>query len=939
MKKKALVSSILTIALCLSLIAGSTFALFTSTSKVNVAVTAGKVNVIATASEPTVSWDTENVSGSVPMESTAQVVGNLVRLEKIAPGCIVEFDLTVSNESDISVMYRTVISKVNDEGLWSGLKLTITDGVDTYNGESVTMWKLLAPQSQQRTVHVRLELPYTAGNEYQGKACTFAYTVEAVQANANFVTPEELTAILTPDENGVINITKDYILNGDWTTLNFANQNQITVNGNGHSIASLNRPLFNFYGISDLRFNDLTVRDSHVKGNNDILGSAVLVENAQWCSLTMNNCHVIDSTVTAGDTRAAALVGVLYGGAEITNCSVTNCEITAKGSVAGILAHEQRQDDYMDHATVKNCTVKDTKLTAIDSGWRVGTMIGTVAGTKTTISDCVSTGNTLTQENETNPNHELFGRIAGGELEILVEGKKTDYVTAETLKSILMTNGAIDHDYVVTTSWTSLKKETDSQYTPIADTIEINGNNHSISGLTMPLFAPNAAKNITIKNLTIKDSAVGSGSGNNTENSGAFVSYIDNTIRKLILDNCHLLDSSVTATGLGAGGLVGYSYTHSTTEGTATYTSKVEISNCTVKNSSVTNANGSAAGIVGFLATGEQQDSYLIKNCKVENCTIVGEKPEKTGAIVGTVNNDGTLYITDCVFTGNAVGRIEGTTTTVDISGMTYSRVADGVMQDENGVYYISTAAGLNWLNDQINNQNNSFNDQTIMLSNDIDMNGANWLPMGQNFTSDANGRYTALGYANTVEFRGTFDGNGKTISNLNINGLTAAQVAQLDDTQGKTTDQDIYSVGFFGYLQGTVKNLTFKDVTVTGYHNVGTVAGFTDATAYIDNCHVENATVTATHINDDQCGDKVGGIVGFLNNTVTNGADIKDCTVKNSTVSAGRDAGQVIGCTASGVTGADTCSATNVTVSYSGGCTDDGHGANIKDAVVGRVL
>lgn len=936
MKKKALVSSILTIALCLSLIAGSTFALFTSTSKVNVAVTAGKVNVIATASEPTVSWDTENVSGSVPMESTAQVVGNLVRLEKIAPGCIVEFDLTVSNESDISVMYRTVISKVNDEGLWSGLKLTITDGVDTYNGESVTMWKLLAPQSQQRTVHVRLELPYTAGNEYQGKACTFAYTVEAVQANANFVTPEELTAILTPDENGVINITKDYILNGDWTTLNFANPNQITVNGNGHSIASLNRPLFNFYGIENLQFNDLTVRDSHVKGNNGILGSAVLVENAQWCSLTMNNCHVIDSTVTAGDTRAAALVGALYGGAEITNCSVTNCEITAKGSVAGILAHEQRQDDYMDYATVKNCTVKDTKLTAIDSGWRVGTMIGTVAGTKTTISDCVSTGNTLTQENETNPNHELFGRIAGGELEILVEGKKTDYVTAETLKSILMTNGAIDHDYVVTTSWTSLEKETDSQYIPIADTIEINGNNHSISGLTMPLLAPNAAKYITIKNLTIKDSAVGSGSAND-ENSGAFVSYIDNTVRELVLDNCHLLDSSVTATGFGAGGLVGYSSTHSTTEGSATHTSKVEISNCTVKNSSVTNATGNAAGIVGQLHTGAQPDSYLIKNCEVKNCTIVGEKPEKTGVIVGTVNGEGTLNITDCVFTGNAVGRIAGTTTTVDISGTTYSHVANGVMQDENGVYYISTAAGLNWLNDQINSKNNSFNYQTIKLSNDIDMNGANWLPMGQNFTSDANGRYTALGYANTVEFRGTFDGNGKTISNLNITGLTEAQVALLDDTQGEMTDQDIYSVGFFGYLQGTVKNLTFKDVTVTGYHYVGTVAGYTDTTAYIENCHVENATVTATHIDDDQCGDKVGGIVGFLNNTV-NGADIKDCTVKNSTISAGRDAGQVIGYTASGVTGADTCFATNVTVSYSGGCTHGSHGANIRDAVVGRV-
>ena len=47
MKKKALLSSVLVIALCLCLIAGSTFALFTSQSKVNIAVTSGKVDVVA----------------------------------------------------------------------------------------------------------------------------------------------------------------------------------------------------------------------------------------------------------------------------------------------------------------------------------------------------------------------------------------------------------------------------------------------------------------------------------------------------------------------------------------------------------------------------------------------------------------------------------------------------------------------------------------------------------------------------------------------------------------------------------------------------------------------------------------------------------------------------------------------------------------------------
>ena len=53
MKKKALLSSLLTIALCFSLIAGSTYALFTSTSEINVAATSGTVSVQANILEST----------------------------------------------------------------------------------------------------------------------------------------------------------------------------------------------------------------------------------------------------------------------------------------------------------------------------------------------------------------------------------------------------------------------------------------------------------------------------------------------------------------------------------------------------------------------------------------------------------------------------------------------------------------------------------------------------------------------------------------------------------------------------------------------------------------------------------------------------------------------------------------------------------------------
>ena len=51
MKKKVLLSSIVTIALCLCLIAGSTYALFTSQSQTDISVKAAKVEMTASLTD------------------------------------------------------------------------------------------------------------------------------------------------------------------------------------------------------------------------------------------------------------------------------------------------------------------------------------------------------------------------------------------------------------------------------------------------------------------------------------------------------------------------------------------------------------------------------------------------------------------------------------------------------------------------------------------------------------------------------------------------------------------------------------------------------------------------------------------------------------------------------------------------------------------------
>lgn len=230
--------------------------------------------------------------------------------------------------------------------------------------------------------------------------------------------------------------------------------------------------------------------------------------------------------------------------------------------------------------------------------------------------------------------------------------------------------------------------------------------------------------------------------------------------------------------------------------------------------------------------------------------------------------------------------------------------IADGVTWDwQNDTYAIHNANGMFWFANEVNVNNNSFNGKTVKLDANIYMANKAWTPVGQ---------------TGATQFMGTFDGQNKTIFNLYI--------LKTNETGAN------YSSGLFGWLNAaTVKNVTVTDATVKGNHNVGVIAGYLEtAGCTIENCHVSGATVECHVANDDANGDKAGVIVGHAGNT---GVVVNKCTAKNSTVSAGRDAGQIVG--AAKEANVTDCSATNVKVTANG----KGTGANVRNEVIGRVL
>ncbi len=187
------------------------------------------------------------------------------------------------------------------------------------------------------------------------------------------------------------------------------------------------------------------------------------------------------------------------------------------------------------------------------------------------------------------------------------------------------------------------------------------------------------------------------------------------------------------------------------------------------------------------------------------------------------------------------------------------------------GVYEISNAAQLAWVAQQVNSNANNFSGKTVKLINDINLGYKAWTPIGGCIKSP------------TITFHGTFDGNGKTISNLYASDNTAKEA----------------SAGLFGGMtSANVKDLTVKNATINSTHYAGVICGYVQCSS-ISNCKVSNVKVTSTAelLSDGyDNGDKVGGIAGLLTDSNNEGSAVTCCTVENAKIQGYRDIGGIVG-------------------------------------------
>ena len=178
----------------------------------------------------------------------------------------------------------------------------------------------------------------------------------------------------------------------------------------------------------------------------------------------------------------------------------------------------------------------------------------------------------------------------------------------------------------------------------------------------------------------------------------------------------------------------------------------------------------------------------------------------------------------------NSMGFLQNVTR-IDTTGMTTLASIDESTVITSGSYSISTPEELAKLARMANA--GKISSGTFVLANDIDLSGYStgegWEPIG-----------------NASNFRGKFNGNGYTVSNLYIN----------------RSSEDY--VGLFGNISsiGSVVNLRITNASVVGNNYVGIITGSHSSTnAPVKNCTVSGA-VTGTNY--------VGGVIGYAYRSVS---------------------------------------------------------------------
>ena len=240
---------------------------------------------------------------------------------------------------------------------------------------------------------------------------------------------------------------------------------------------------------------------------------------------------------------------------------------------------------------------------------------------------------------------------------------------------------------------------------------------------------------------------------------------------------------------------------------------------------------------------------------------------------------------------------------------------------EENGTYQIANAGNLYWFAEQVNDGNANLN---AALTTDIVVNEGNLA--NYDGTSENTWREWTPIAADYGRYKGTFDGQGHTISGLYFNDSSAECIGIVGDLGRGGVIQNVglensyfhvyqYTAGICGYNSGTIRNCynagtvigefiiiggivgAFEVGTVSNCYNTGNITGKSDVGGVCGNNMMRSNTIENCYNTGNITGDMdLGGICG--ENTAN--AIIKNCYNIGNVTGTDKRIGGIIGRNAS---------------------------------------
>lgn len=393
MTMKAVVTSVVAVALLLTAVISVTYSWFSDSEDSEINVTAGKVEVGIEASDLKLYSNDVEMEGKFSNGGTASIDTSgdklAINIGGFTPGDSIRFNIKFLNDSTINILWRSTVTFSGDSNLIDKIVISKIDDSGKHVLETSDWSASVGPETKTLDVMV-VEVAFPKDANVTGE-CKISLGVEAVQSNADVFSSDNLVIYSKNDlyrfaemvnegvtfEGKTITLANDIDLEGsEWTPIAKGTTMHPDVafkgvfDGNNKTISNFvatdvteNDAAAGLFGTANNEIKNLTVDGATIISSHY---AGAICGFSTSNSLKITDCKVLNCTIVSnpeeingvwdnGD-KVGGVIGYTGEGGIVSNCTVEKTTIQGYRNVAGIAGFVN------DGGTVSGCNVTDITI-------------------------------------------------------------------------------------------------------------------------------------------------------------------------------------------------------------------------------------------------------------------------------------------------------------------------------------------------------------------------------------------------------------------------------------------------------------------------------------------------------------------------------------------------------------------------------------------------